>query len=75
MGWDIEVSKRHFDFQSRCVSSTFVVQKRREACEFHRLQRAITALCTPAMLCVIFHNHRNPTTLPPPHPAPTSIYR
>lgn len=75
MGWDIEVSKCHFDFQNRCVSCTFVVQKRREACEFHRLQRAITALCTPAMLCVIFHNHRNPTTLPPPHPALTSIYR
>lgn len=37
-----------------------------EACEFLRLQRAITALCTLVMLSVIFHNHPNPTKAPHP---------
>lgn len=45
----------------------FVVQKQREACESFRLQRTITALCTLAMLRVIFHNHPNPTTPFCPH--------
>lgn len=66
-GWEIEVSKRHFDFQSRCVSFYVCCAKAAGSLRVFPTAACNHGAVQARMLRVIFHNHQNPTTALCPH--------